>query len=411
MKLREKIHYSWYVVFALCMVIAMTTGVFSNSYGQFIKPVCAGLGITRQQMSVNQTIMAVTSFCFALGWGKISKTVNVNRGMCISALIMPIAVFCYSFAPNLYVYYGITVVFSLSNCFISLMVFSYILGNWFEKNRGTAIGLASMGSGIGGMVMNSFLNYLIITFDWRIMYQILGAMMFVIIVPAIWFVVREKPSDKGKLPYGHDEPAVGDDKPVQKFEGVTLGEAVHLPAFWVVGLVSTVIIMMTSIFTQTLSPHLSDNGYTETFAAAVASVSMAALAFGKVLLGRMFDKFGTRITMTIAYCCVFCGIIGMVFCRSWLSIAGIILGTGLGCSFGAVCLPIVIQKIFGMKDYNSIYGKLNAAVSLGGAFAPMISGWVYDTQGTYTPVYVVAAVLIVIGATLMWNVLPKQDPA
>ena len=410
MKLRGKIHYSWYVVFALCMVIAMTTGVFSNSYGQFIKPVCAGLGITRQQMSVNQTIMAVTSFCFALCWGRISKTVNVNRGMCISALIMPIAVFCYSFAPNLYFYYAVTVVFSLCSCFISLMVFSYIIGNWFEKNRGAAIGLASMGSGIGGMVMHSLLNYLIITFGWRTMYQILGVMLFVIIVPAIWFVVREKPSDKGLQPYGHDEPTE-EEKPVQKFEGVTLGEALHLPSFWVVGLVSTVIIMITSIFTQTLPPHLSDNGYTETFAAAVASVSMAALAIGKVMLGRLFDKYGTRTTMTAAYCCVFCGIIGMIFCHSWISIAAIILGTGLGCSFGSVCLPIVIQKIFGMKDYNAIYGKLTAAVSVGGAFAPMISGWVYDTQGSYTPVFVVAAVVIVIGATLMWKVLPKQDPA
>ena len=136
---------------------------------------------------------------------------------------------------------------------------------------------------------------------------------------------------------------------------------------------------------------------------------MGALAVGKVMLGRMFDRLGTRKAAVIACICTLIGIIGMIYCKATVSLFAIIFGVGLGCSFGAICMPIITQNVFGMKDYNSIYGKLSAATGLGGAFAPIISGRTYDIYGSYVPIYAVAAAITVAGIIILAVALPKKD--
>jgi len=164
------------------------------------------------------------------------------------------------------------------------------------------------------------------------------------------------------------------------------------------------------VFYQTVAPHLSDCGYSVTFAALMTSASMGALAVGKVILGRLFDRFGTKKAAFVACCCTLIGITAMIFCKVVAALPFIVLGVGLGCSFGAVCMPIITLNIFGMKDYNSIYGKLTAATNLGAAIAPILSGRVYDVSGSYTPIYVVCVVITAIGLAVLMKVLPKKDP-
>lgn len=168
-------------------------------------------------------------------------------------------------------------------------------------------------------------------------------------------------------------------------------------------------VMSICAFYQTLSPHLSDSGYSVTFAAVMASVSMGAMAVGKVVLGRLFDTLGVRKTVFIACSCTIIGSVSMIFCRHTAALALIVLGVGLGCSFGAICMPIITQNIFGMKDYNSIYSKFTAATGLGSAVAPVITGYAYDTFGSYVPAYIGAAVIAALGLTVLMVSLPRQS--
>lgn len=409
---KGKIFYGWYVVFAGCVVIGMTMGIITNCFSQFIKPICADMGFTRQQMSMNQTIMSIINMIMALMWGTISKRINLNKWMKVMAVLTPVVYAGYSLAQNIYMFYAVTILLSLVLSLISMLVFTYIIGNWFHKNRGVAIGLTSMGSGIGAMIFNTVISQMIINYGWRMTYQITAVLMFATVVPCIWFIVREKPSDKGLEPYGYGEALVDDGKPKKPvFEGYTFAEVRKMPVFWAVAGSSVGLVMAICMFYQTLAPHLSDNGYTVTFAAVMTSISMGALAVGKVVLGRLFDKLGTRKAAFIACSCTLVGIIGMIFCQSYFALFCIILGVGLGCSFGAICMPLITQGIFGMKDYNSIYGKLSAATGLGAAIAPILSGRTYDSFGSYVPIYYVAAAITAVGIVILTLALPKQDNA
>ncbi len=407
----KRIFYGWYIVAATCVVIAMTVGIINNSFGQFVKPVCADMGFTRQQMSLNQTILSVVSMGFGLSWGRLSRRINLNNWMRLSAVLLPAIFFCYSFANSLLMYYAITLLLGFANCSVSLMIFTYIVGMWFSEKRGIAIGLASMGTGIGAVVMNMVISQLILSIGWRATYRVVGVMMMVVIVPLVWFVIREKPSDMGLLPYGYvEEDDIEQGKPSQSFSnGSSAEDIMRMPVFWALAFCSVGIVMCISILSPTLSPHLNDNGYSVTFAAMMASISMGALAVGKLILGKLFDRLGVRKAAVIACSCTFIGLIGMIFCRHTIALAAIVLGIGLGCSFGAVCMPIITQTLFGMKSFNSIYGKLSAATSLGGAIAPVISGQTFDSFGSYVPIYIVAAGVALIVIITLFMMLPKED--
>ena len=411
MQTKNKIFYGWYIVAAGCVAIAMTTGIVSNCFGQFIKPICADLDITRQQVNMIVTVLSISSMVFAMFWGGISKRINLHRTMCICAVIMPCLYACYGLMQKVWMGYIVSAVITPFIFIISMTVFTYIIGNWFIKSRGLAISLASMGSGLGGMVMNIVISQLILRYGWRRTYFILAILMLVTILPLMIFVVREKPADKGLLPYGAEEDgADGGNAGISAYErGYTFGEAVHMPVFWAVALCSVGMVMSICAFYQTLSPHLSDSGYSVTFAAVMASVSMGAMAVGKVILGRLFDTLGVRKTVFIACSCTIIGAVSMIFCRHTAALPLILLGVGLGCSFGALRLPIITQNIFGMKDYNSIYSKFTAATGLGSAVAPVITGYAYDTFGSYVPAYIGAAVIAALGLTVLMVSLPRQS--
>lgn len=409
---KKQIFYGWYIVFAGCVSIAMTTGVVNNCLGQFIKPVCADMGITRQEFAMIQTIFSLASVAFAMIWGPLSKRIHLHRTMCICSIVMPILYACYGLMQKIWMGYLISLVIAPFFFIVSMTVFNYILGNWFVKDRGLAIGLASMGSGLGGMVMNTVVSQLILRFGWRMTFFIVGIIMIACSAPIMFFVVREKPSDKGLKPYGSDETVSGkqEAKKVTVYEGYTFSEAVRMPLFWAVALCCVSVVMSICAFYMTLTPHLSDCGYSVTFAALMTSISMGALAVGKVILGRLFDKLGTRKAVTFACSFTFAGTVAMIFCKNPIALVIIILGVCFGCSFNAICMPIITQNIFGMKDYNSIYSKLTAATGLGSALAPVISGRVYDTYGSYIPSYIGAAVLTLISIFILRFSLPKKDP-
>jgi len=401
---KKRIFYGWYVVVMGCLVLAMTMGITSNSFGQFIKPICADMGFTRQEMSMNQTIMSLVSLGFALIWGRLSKKIRLHRWMCVCAVLQPVIFFCFSFAQNAATFYLLSFLMGLAYNFISMMIFTTIAGNWFVKNRGVAIGITSMGSGVGGMIMNPVISSLMVSAGWRGTYQILSAAMALVIIPGIWFIVREKPADKGLLPYGLEE----EKGPALQKEGIPYGKVVRMPAFWCLAVITVLMVIVTSSFSQTLSPHLSDSGYTVAFAAVMASVSMGALAVGKVILGRLFDQLGVRTATAIACCCTLAGTLGMVFCTAKVSLAALILGVGLGCSFAAICVPIIIRTLFGNLDFDSIYGKLFAATGIGSAITPVISGRVYDLTGSYTPFFIAASVIVFGSILVLLKLLPSR---
>ena len=203
----------------------------------------------------------------------------------------------------------------------------------------------------------------------------------------------ERPEKKGLRALGADKLPQTEGTAAEA-EGETMAHARGTVRYWVLAVSVLLISAGCSSLVMTLSPHLTDSGYSAAFAAGMVSVSMGAMAVGKMLLGWLYDVLGAKRASLLSVLCGFLGLLGMIFCRVTPALGLIILGVGLGCAFGTVGPPIVVMNVFGKRDYSAIVGVFISFGNIGGAIAPTVNGTVYDLAGSYTPGYAAWAVAL-----------------
>lgn len=79
--------------------------------------------------------------------------------LCTVTLVL--AYGAYSLCTSLPMFYGCSVVVGLSLGGVTSVPLSLLISNWFHEAPGLAIGVAFMGSGVGGMVFNPIVSSLL----------------------------------------------------------------------------------------------------------------------------------------------------------------------------------------------------------------------------------------------------------
>ncbi len=406
---KRKLFYGWIIVAAGCVIMATTMGVMSNCNSLFIRPISEDLGLSRQAVSTMLSVMSLGSMAASFFAGKIFNETNIIRIMRVSIIVMSAAYFANSLAQDIRFLYLTHLINGIGMCLVTTLPITFLLNNWFTDKVGYALGLASMGSGIGGALFNTIAGQLIASVGWRSTYRILTLFVIVLSVPCVFFLLKLKPEEMGLEPYT-DPSLHRTDEPKEENTGYSFAEARRLPVFWILCVMCIVIgTCMNGMYTS-VSPYLQDSGYSITFSANFLSVCMLALAVGKILLGKIFDRSGVRIAFCWACLCVSLACAGLLLCKSFLpSLVLTVLGIAFGCIFGAVVFPLSIPLIFGKKDYRAIMGPYAALISLGGVFGPTIAGKIYDVFGSYSLFYIADAVIMLGVVVLMYRVLPAKD--
>lgn len=364
------------MVLAGFLLMATGWGIVYNTSSLFIVPISEELGLLRSQITFTMTLRSLVQMMVALFAGRIYRRFSLLKSMKFMSLVLVISYILFGFATNIWQIYLLTIIGSLANSFIGIIPISMLIGNWFQEKRGFALGLAFMGTGIGGMLYNSLTGRWILNYGWQRSYQLQALVMFMIIVPTVFFLVKEKPQDMGLEAYGRKGPQ-------EPSRGISLEEAKGLPYFWIIALVSCVANFTLSMAMITLAPHLVDIGYGFAFSANILALTMASLAVGKLVLGELLDRLGLKGAISISIMGSVFAYIGLFNAQHKLLLILVILGTGIGCAYGTMVDPYLTRSIFGEKDYSSIYGILAAAASLGGMLSPIVSGLSYDINGNY----------------------------
>jgi MFS transporter, OFA family, oxalate/formate antiporter len=133
-------------------------------------------------------------------------------------------------------------------------------------------------------------------------------------------------------------------------------------------------------------------------------------AGGRIIGGVMFDKIGRTPTLLI----IFLGQgLNFLLFNTYSSLSTLLFGTMVaGFCYGA-CLsvfPAATAALFGVKNLGVNYGFVFLAWGAGGVFGGLIGGQVRDLTGGYFAAYLIAAVLCLIGAFLVFLIKPAPTP-
>lgn len=312
---------------------------------------------------------------------------------------------CYGFCHSLWQFYlvgALVGIFAMGCCTIPVSV---LITNWFEKNRGLMISIAMMGISIGGTVLSPLLSWLIVEFGWRYAYFILCALSLIVLVPIALFVVRRAPQDVGLEPYGHgEETAVSTKKknvPASNWNA-TLKEARKTPILWMFA-VGAFLIYFTACFMGHMSYYLQGVGFDAAAVASYISLYSVVAIIGKLVLGRIFDRFGPKIGILFGCGTFFLFLVAFIFVQGspmMLYFAAVMYGFGT-CT-ATVAIPIMTTSVFGAKNYSELYGFVSAFTMTGSAIGSSAIGLVYDLTGSYIPALTVLAILTALTIVIMF---------
>lgn len=401
-----KIFYGWYIVAAACILLAVCWGITFNTASLFINPISDDFGISRKAINMTFSIRSITQLTISLFSWIIFTRFKLGNMMKVASITAIISLYLNSRVESLFALYLLTAILGASTVLTGMMPLSIVINNWFKEKNGTALGIAFMGSGIGGMIFNTLAGGWIVEYGWRTTYQILALIYLLVAVPIVFFVIKTDPRELGLVAYGSDK----SDKTITKVEteeeltGITLSEAKKTVSFWLLCLTIIIFTMSGVTIINNTAPYLIDINYSPTFSANIVALSMGSLALGKMVLGVLFDRFGLRISTFISTTAMVVSFICFLYADNYMALGLLIAASGISGAFLTVAYPVITQTLFGRKDYSGIYGFLNVAHSMGSIIAPIIIGSLYDKSGSYTSSLILMMILAII-ATVSYQVI------
>ncbi len=403
---RPKLFYGWWVVASLCAIMFLSTGLGFYSIGVFVKPFEEEFGWSRGTISVAMALSGVASGLFGPVVGVLVGRVGARLVIGVGALMMGVCFALLGLTWSLLYLYIMFTAMAVWRAGTMLVPVSAVVANWFQRQRGLAIGLTTTGIGLGGLVMAPLTAVLISAVGWRGTFFIMGALIALVGVPLSVFVIRQHPADRGLLPDGlpPDSPAAGRPQvsvPTE-VDGWSLHDSVPTVAFFSVATAFSLAFATLGAVLLHIVPFLEDRGLSREEAGMMLGLVAGVGVLGKVASGYLADRTSPRVIAASVFLLQAVGLTILVETEDMVGVAAFTII--FGCSMGAVVAlqPLMVVYCFGMASVATILGAMIAVTSVFNALGPVLAGFVYDAAGTYRPIFLVYVGIDCLAAAIVY---------
>ncbi len=386
---RIPFHYSWVVLAASMVGMAMTIPGQTVGVSVFLDPIIQDLGVTRSAVSAVYMVGTVIGSLTLPFVGKAIDRHGPRRSVILIAIAFALAcVFMGLVSGLLTLLIGFTLIRGLGQGALGL-VSVHTINIWFVRRRGLAVGIAGIGFAVATSFIPGVIEALINSFDWRWTYAILGAVVLVVVVPVGGGFFRFRPEEYGLLPDSHRPPSREQPKEVH----YELAQARRTLTLW---LYVTGGFLVSAIGTGLIFHHYSimaENGITRTGATVMFVSYGLVAAAANLLTGFLIDRMPPRFLMSGS-------LLAMV--------AAMLVAPGIGTEAAVIGYGAVLGAMQGMSQavqstvYAHYFGRLHigaikgfsSTITIAGTAAgPLLLALGFEASGSYAPVLLWTALL------------------
>ncbi|MEO8043095.1 MAG: MFS transporter, partial [Acidobacteriota bacterium] len=294
---QTRFFYGWVIVAVGTLALVVSNGLSIGGIPVFYKSiredfVASGAVAADQAESFIAFCASLTFLCSGLispfaGW--LIQKFPLKNVMLVGCALLGGGLVLHATAQSATLVYIARIMMGTSLGFVGVLPSVVLVSNWFLRRRGTALGILLTGTSLGGVVIPPIATPLIERFGWRIAMSILSLIIWFVLVPAIIFLVRSKPAELELQLDGEDEAAGRANTSVS--DGLTFGEALRKPVFWIFALASAFIFYPIFVTSQQLILQTAKIGFTAWQGTLVLSGLFAVSVAGKFLFGYLSDRF------------------------------------------------------------------------------------------------------------------------
>lgn len=386
-KLNKKggFHYAWVILVVTTLTLGVYVPVVNSLSNSWQIAVTNDLGFSRTAFSFTGTITQAVGIFLGPVISVMLTKYNFKRIWTAAAITFALAVFGYSMAQSKYHFYILGFVVGASYITTAQIPMMMLINNWFQEKKGLATSIAVSGISAGGALLSPLINMLIENMGWRMSYRVYALIILTLAIVFGFFLIYLRPEDKGLKPYGYRE----EDESVSSLldtnkslnVGLTIGASLSC-SFFIFLLLGSVMNGLSNGASLQFPPALQEAvGFQ--VAGSVVSIYLLVGVGGKLLLGRIADKYGIYHAIIFGASTLALSFVSMLLVDKpfgpWL--VAIVFGFGL--ALGSVLPPLVTSSIYGRKMYGEAYGFVQSSTQVGAAFGPLLVSFIFDSSGSY----------------------------
>lgn len=377
----KKIFYGWRVVAALGVVLILGTASAFYTASVFLEPIEQTLGWTRTQLSLGFTIAALTAAAMSPLIGLAIYRFGARKVLVFGSIAIGLALALLGQIQQLWHYYILMPVLGYGISSTGILTCTSCVSNWFDKRRGTATGVVFAASGTGGMIMVFVASQAVERIDWRLTYMLLGAIVFLIVLPVILIVIRNKPEEMG-LEVDGGLVSNGTMAELPAGIGFNLKEAIKTRPFWLMTLLMLCYGLTFGSMTQHAIALLRSQGVGEPSLFWSFTLGMSVL--GRLTFGALADRTSKKGLISIAWVFHMMGLASALALPHFLPLAftfALFYGAGQG-GFSTV-FPVRLGELFGTEHFSKLYGTILFFQTIGFSVGTVMFGKIFDSTNSY----------------------------
>ena len=390
--------WGWVIIGTGMVIMCVVGGYGYYSPSVYLLPLQSYFEVNRTAVSLGGSLTTLGSGAMALLVGIVVDRWGPRRSIIFGVAGLAASFLLLSLMTELWQYYALLTFQGMVLPFAGLIPHQSLIGLWFVRRRGSAMGMMMAGLGIGGLLFPWLNGLLIESLGWQSAYLTGGIILGAIPLSAALILLRDCPEQVGQYPDGM--PTTVD---VSAFptSGATLKQAVRSFAFWELALTVLLWAINNGVIMLHLPAMLQDTGMPLKHAGGVLGLMLGVSIIGRLGIGRLADRFEPRIIMGVVIICMGLSSLPLLAPANPTMRSLFVVLYGVAQGGGVTVIPLVVQPLFGMRAFGKIYGLIVVGMTVGLSIGNYLGGQIYDLKGGYTWAVLVASV-----AGLLAGLLP-----
>jgi len=383
--------YGWYIVGACCLISFYFSGTLHLGFTAAFEPIADEFGWSYTEVSLAASLRGFEMGLFVPVVGMLMDRWGPRRLVFTGSILSGLGLMLLSKITSLAMFYASFILITIGLSTAATIFLMAVVGNWFYKNTGLAMGITASGVSLGGFFI-PLVTFIIDSFGWRQAMIIMGWGMWTIPL-SLSLLLRHRPEQYGYLPDGEKNGFALDNdcSTIEKNEEIHKGakEALASGTFWIIAIAFLCQVLPVSAVMTHIMPYLSTIGIERSSSSLIASAIPLLTVFGRVGFGWFGDRVDKRKVATLAFALTSLGLLLLGYTadgQNWLLVVFAFI-FGIGWGGGVPMLSVLLKAYFGRRKLATIVGFVGSVMMVGNVSGPPLAGWVFDKLGHYQPAW------------------------
>lgn len=373
-------------------------------------------GFTEFNLTLYLTIGAVASALVSPIVGKFFGKANTKMLMYGGLAVSVVGMIVQATAVNVYIFWLANILIQCGCIVFIGLAIPYLIGSWFDDSiRSSVMGIAYAGGSFGNVFSMFIFTSLFQKVDspesLHKVFWIIAIAFAVVALLVITFCIKDNKEDQ-TLNQDIDEHKAESNKADANVKGCGFAHTKSMSQFWIMGVALLIIGLNIAAQSGLFNKFLTDMEVSKNVLKIVGSVFAIACVFGNVVGGVFFSKLGTFKALAIG------GGFQIISAISMLIIAFLGKGNDINnylpflwavlyglSTFTFTSGPsIIIQSLFGTKDFGQTVGIFNIFFAVGYAVGAPVYAFVKETFDVKVAWISVVAFVVIGYLTMLFNV-------